>query len=121
MKTLTINIADEEHGRLAQLADVLNLTVEEFLFREGIEFIISGMEFNAAEHLAARIWDTIPEAKRAAVKADALDETAYWWAILERPDGKYVLEPGETNRAKAEAAGFILRDCGLSADWKEAA
>jgi hypothetical protein len=32
------------------------------------------MECNVAEHLAARFWDMIEEARREAVKADAIDE-----------------------------------------------
>jgi hypothetical protein len=119
MKTVTIQIIDEEYDRLARLADVLNQNVEEFLCLEGVAFILEGIGSSAAENLAARIWDTIPEAKQAAAKADTIDESAYWWAILETPEGKFVLEPGEASRAAAESAGFIMRDCGLSADWKK--
>lgn len=121
MKTLTITITDEDFARLAALATVLDITPERYIETEGMDWMIEGMEGNVADNLACRIWDNPEEAKRAAVKADAIDETAYWWAILKRPEGDFLLEAGESDIAKARAAGNILVDCGLSEDWKEAA
>jgi hypothetical protein len=65
---VTFNIIDEEYERLAQVADVLGYSVEEFLFREGIDFIVSGLESSVADNLVCRIWDTMEEAQTAAGK-----------------------------------------------------
>lgn len=117
MKTLTIQISDEEHKRLAKLADVLNLTPEEFLSREGIDILMSGLEFSVSENLAARIWDTLEEAKEAATKADALDESAYDWHFYRQADGRILSEPGSEYREKIEASGGELILSGESLDW----
>jgi hypothetical protein len=121
VKTVTINIIDEEYERLTQVADVLGYSVEEFLFREGIDFIVSGLESSVADNLVCRIWDTLAEAQVAAGKADTLDETSYFWHFYKMPDGRIIVEDSGRNQDKLIAAGHEFVTCGLSQDWKEAA
>jgi hypothetical protein len=121
VKTVTFNIIDEEYERLAQVADVLGLTVEEFLFREGINIIVEGLESSVGDNIVCRIWDTLEEAQTAAGKADVIDETAYFWHFYQRPDGRIIVESCPLNHEKDIEAGNAFVMCGLSVDWKEAA
>lgn len=122
MKTLTITIPDEVHARLANLADIVSLTPEQFLETEGVEkFIIESTEGNVADLLVCGIWNTLEAAQVAAVKADEADESAYFWSFYRTPEGEVLAECSEDFREQIEAKGNTLITRGLSVDWKEAA
>lgn len=122
MKTLTINIPDQVHARLASLAGIVGLTPEQFLETEGIErIVVDSTEGNIADLLVSGVWDSLETAQAAAVKADEADESAYFWHFYRTPEGKVLAECSDQFCEQIEAKGNTLIVRSPSQDWKEAA
>ncbi|HRJ71915.1 MAG TPA: hypothetical protein PLS03_06800 [Terrimicrobiaceae bacterium] len=108
MKTLTFKVTDEEHERLAAIADVLGGKLVDFLSEEAIPMLLEYLDGNVGEMLAARIYDSLEDAKDSAAKADALDGIENEWRFYLRPGGSISAECSEGFHEDRIAQGCVL-------------
>ncbi len=108
MKTITFKVDNEDYAKLAEVADVLECSVEEFMANEAVYFLAEIFEGSVADNLASRIWDTLEEARRAAEKADALDGMENDWRFYRRPDGRVSSECSSHLHANRISEGCVL-------------
>ncbi|HRJ72421.1 MAG TPA: hypothetical protein PLS03_09350 [Terrimicrobiaceae bacterium] len=108
MKTLSFNVTDEEHEQLAAIADVLGGKLDDFLSEEAIPMLLEHLGGNVGELLAARIYDSLEDARESAAKANALDGCENEWLFYRRPDGSVSAECSEGFHIDRIAEGCVL-------------
>ncbi|HRJ72756.1 MAG TPA: hypothetical protein PLS03_11065 [Terrimicrobiaceae bacterium] len=108
MKTVTITIDDETADRLEAMADIIENELADFITNEVIPVYVEMNEGSVSENLAARVYDTLEEAQRSALKSNALAGTESDWPFYRRPDGRISAECNRHFHADRIAEGCML-------------